>query len=258
MFLSLSVCLYLSVCLSASVIHLITLKLVLFTRFSLTSYFNNSQFKSVIIVIIIIICQSTYLLNRVQRKKGKKRARKKENGMTINRKNRRFRLNGVFSLNGFLLSNGTQVGSFKHACLQQYHRYLYTIYIYIYIYIHIAKSCVVWNEMFSERYAPQSKRSLHHDLCMGLARKVTSSFEIEQKKIIREAYLFRFILIGCEKTISYFFFNNSFEIDCFYIKCDLFQRNRDEKKFFLFFLFFSFYFGIERNLIGRSVLKFST
>ena len=65
MFLSLSVCLYLSVCLSASVIHLITLKLVLFTRFSLTSYFNNSQFKSVIIVIIIIICQSTYLLNRV-------------------------------------------------------------------------------------------------------------------------------------------------------------------------------------------------
>ena len=118
MFLSLSVCLYLSVCLSASVIHLITLKLVLFTRFSLTSYFNNSQFKSVIIVIIIIICQSTYLLNRVQRKKGKKRARKKQNGMTINRKNRRFRLNGVFSLNGFLLSNRTQVGSFKHACLQ--------------------------------------------------------------------------------------------------------------------------------------------
>lgn len=86
-----------------------------------------------------------------------------------------------------------------------------------------------------------------------LRRALKSSKKLFEKRIFSV-----FILIGCEKTISYFFFNNSFEIDCFYIKCDLFQRNRDEKKFFLFFLFFSFYFGIERNLIGRSVLKFST
>lgn len=70
--------------------------------------------------------------------------------MTINRKNRRFRLNGVFSLNGFLLSNGTQVGSFKHACLQQYHRYLYTIYIYIHIYPYSKIVCCVERDVFRE------------------------------------------------------------------------------------------------------------
>lgn len=67
--------------------------------------------------------------------------------MTINRKNRRF-VNGVFSLNGFLLSNGTQVGSFKYACLQQYHRYLYTIYIHIYPYSEIV--CCVERDVFRE------------------------------------------------------------------------------------------------------------
>lgn len=72
---SVSVCLSMSVCLSASVIHLITLKLVLFTRFSLTSYFNNSQFKSVIIV-IIIICQSIYLLEFREKKRKKKKSKK--------------------------------------------------------------------------------------------------------------------------------------------------------------------------------------
>lgn len=124
--------------------------------------------------------------------------------MTINRRNRRF-VNGVFSLNGFLLSNGTQVGSFKYACLQQYHRYLYTIYIHIYPYSEIV--CCVERDVFREICS--LARGLHHDSCMGLARKVTSSFEIEQKIIRKSFFLFHFILISWLRKriflISYLF-----------------------------------------------------
>lgn len=181
MFLSLSVCLYLSVCLSASVIHLITLKLVLLldSRSLLISTIHHLNLSSSFVIYLPVI-----EFREKKKKKKKKRARKKENDMTINRRNRRF-VNGVFSLNGFLLSNGTQVGSFKYACLQQYHRYLYTIYIHIYPYSEIV--CCVERDVFREICS--LARGLHHDSCMGLARKVTSSFKIEQK-IIRKSFFF--------------------------------------------------------------------
>lgn len=111
--------------------------------------------------------------------------------MTINRRNRRF-VNGVFSLNGFLLSNGTQVGSFKYACLQQYHRYLYTIYIHIYPYSEIV--CCVERDVFREICS--LARGLHHDSCMITIEVLQERLHraLKSSKKLFENLFFYFIL----------------------------------------------------------------
>lgn len=118
------------------------------------------------------------------------------------------------------------------------------IYIqYIYIYIHIAKSvCCVERDVFREIC------SLARGLCITihawvLARKVTSSFEIEQKLLEKRIFFFLIsIYLNRLRENEFFdFLIYLIRTSKLYLLYQIYFNGIGMKKIFL--LFFSFHFG---------------